>query len=180
MARRFQSRGRVPRSQRRKFNWIGGVSTLSFGADTVAASGTLLSNSFDTRIASNATLGSDFTIVRVRGLLHVELLAVTTLGRVMGAYGICVIDGEAFDAGAASIRSPWQESSDDNWLYHTYWSVSSPGNTSPPNVINSVTVIDGKAMRKVNFGEVIVAVFQNAGDVSVLQFNNFRMGVLLA
>ena len=94
---------------------------------------------------------------------------------------MAIVNGEAFDAGVASIPTPWAESFDDRWFYHTYWFAPLIENptTSEFHVIPFNHVIDGKAMRKMNVGDVMVAVFENAATVGVQFQLNFRVGVKL-
>jgi len=97
-----------------------------------------------------------------------------------GAFGVCVINGEAFDAGAASIIAPWTESFDDRWMYHTYWGARVQVGANNAQMWGFETVIDNKAMRKVDAGDVIVAMIENASATDPAQFMvNFRMGVKL-
>ena len=99
----------------------------------------------------------------------------------IGAYGICVVNGEAFDAGVASIISPWTESFDDRWFYHTYWTCMSTVVASTNSIVTGLhsIVIDSQAMRKVENGDVVVAVFENASSDTSLFLDNFRMLVKL-
>jgi len=171
MARRFQSRSRN-QSQRRLTDWIGGTVTTSVRT-TVGASTVVAIKSFDTR-TSGQTPAAPFTIVRVRGILSVSLLSPTGNDDAQGAYGMCIINGEAFDAGVASMISPYVESFDDRWFYHTFWSVQTEliiaGQASTEKYYDEV--IDSKSMRKVEHGDVIVSICENANsgnNVSVFQ-----------
>ena len=99
----------------------------------------------------------------------------------MGAIGIAVVNGEAFDAGVASIPTPWSESFDDRWLYHQYFDcmimVDTVADWGVPNFAN--ITIDSKAMRKVDTGDVIVAVVENPTTSPFNFWMNFRIGVKL-
>jgi len=177
MARRFQSTRRT--SPRRKLAWLGGfVGTAT--RTTIGASVVSILQSFDTRLGGAESL--DFTIVRTRGILDVGPLGLAADMDAQGAYGICVVNGEAFDAGVASIITPWSEGFDDRWFYHTYWSLQYELPASGSFVgRNFVQTIDSRAMRKVHFGDVIVAVIENAnaGD-NVSVFSNFRTLIQIA
>ena len=98
---------------------------------------------------------------------------------VIGAYGITVVNGEAFDAGVASMISPWTESVDDRWFYHTYVSTSFTFNANGPSFVNYAAPIDSKAMRKVEFGDVIVSIFESASSNGCSVHHNFRTLVKL-
>jgi len=180
MARRFQS-NRFRTSQRRKTDWIGGVVGTSTRT-TVGASVVAILSSFDTRISTNQIIGATTTIVRIRGLLDVGPIGLTADMDAQGAFGFCIVNGEAFDAGVASVPTPWTESFDDRWLYHTYWSVHYELPASGSFVGQSfVQEIDSKAMRKMNNGDVLIGVIENAnaGD-NVSVFMNVRTLLKLA
>ena len=171
MARRFQ---RTHQGPRRQTDWVGGVQAIPIDETTLAGQTAVLTANLDTRIAGNAALGSAFTVVRVRGILSLINIAPSTDRFAIGAFGICIVNGEAFDAGVASIISPWSESFDDRWLYHTYWSSMCSFNASDTTSNNSHIIIDGKSMRKMSLGDVLVAVMENASTDSVKFFSNFR------
>jgi len=159
---RFNATRPVQRSNR-KFTWIGGVST-AFGGTSLAAATSILISAFD-----------------IRGILSVVSDQVAANEKVHGAFGVLVVSGEAFDAGVASIPTPFSEASDDRWLYHTYWAAPIQviaGQSS--DQIPSQTVIDGKAMRKVNSGDVVVFMIENGNNVHGAIFvHNSRLGIKL-
>ena len=161
MARFPRSRFQPP-SRRRETTWVGGIQT-AFADAAVAASASVLISSIDTRIG--AAPEAPFTIIRVRGLLQVVTDQVIATEEPHGAYGICVVNGEAFDTGVAAVPTPFTESFDDRWLYHTYWasSMKFASSTGIP-FLGSHTTIDSKAMRKVDIGDVIVTVIENGSS----------------
>ena len=177
---RFQ-RFNQPRFQRskRKFNWLGGNSTSNQFMIPLAANTSAISIAFDTR--ANLQPIAPWTIVRVRGFLLVTTDQQVTSEAQIGAYGICVVNGEAFDAGVGSISTPWSEAFDDRWLYHTYFAAAMRvgGSSVEANINNYSKEIDGKAMRKVNLGDVVVSVMENAGGAGLNFFENFRVGIKL-
>ena len=183
MARRFQSRSRLPQGQRRKTEWIGGVS-VAFNESSLAAQTAVIISAIDTR---TVTVGAQapFTITRTLGYLNVSPTAVTAAQFAHGAYGICVVNGEAFDAGVASIITPFSESFDDRWFQFMYWSsmtnfndVGGAGGTI--NAQGAQMNFDSRAQRKVNFGDVVVAVLENGAITDGIDFlSNFRMLVKL-
>ena len=142
--------------------------------------------SLDTRLAVNASLGNDFTIARIRGFFQLWPTALTIDQALFGAIGICVVNGEAFDAGAASIISPWTESFDDRWMYHSYYGarflLDEQGTDDTISSSQDVNmVIDSKAMRKVSHGDVLVAMIESANSAATATFiMNFRTGIKLA
>ena len=134
-----------------------------------------LNISFDTRVTGQ-TPDTPFTIVRTRGILNVFPNIVTASQFIVGAYGICVVNGEAFDAGVASVISPWSESFDSRWFYHTFWSIAAPFGTGsgPMQMATQIIEIDSKSMRKIERGDVIVSVIENASTDSCAFFSNYR------
>ena len=170
------NRVRYP-TARRQFEWIGGVST-AFSVSTLAFGDSVIVSSFDTRGATAPA--APFTIVRVRGQLAFFSDIVAASEFPHGAFGMCVVNGEAFDAGVASIPTPFSESFDDRWLFHSYLMapIRANANTIDQNWAN--ITIDGKAMRKVNDGDVVVNVLENGSSAHGAQFLiNLRMGVKL-
>ena len=180
MARSPRFSPRHQQSNRRMFDWIGGGNDVPESTVALANATSVIALAFDTRVASQVPV-APFTITRVRGYLEIHSDQTIAQEGPLGAYGIAVVNGEAFDAGVASIPTPWTESFDDRWLYHTYWDAFFMENptTSDYQQIPFIHVIDGKAMRKVNFGDVIVAVMENASNQGCNFFMNFRMGVKL-
>ena len=173
MPRRFQ---RIPsQRQRRKTHWVGGQTTPTT-AESVGAAASVIALSFDTR-----TVGSEpsapFTIVRIRGQFVAYSDQVAQDEDPFGAIGCMVINGEAFDAGVASIPTPYTESFDNNWFWHSYW--SAPVAVSGANSIDIYRdniIIDSKAMRKVEFGDVWVMLIENKSSAHAMAYTlNMRM-----
>ena len=168
----------IRRSTKRKFNWFGGT-TPAPNLTNVAGQTSIIVSNLDTRLPTVPS--APFTIVRIRGVIVVQSDQQVLSEFPGGAYGIAVVNGEAFDAGVASIPTPWTESFDDRWLYHTYWFspiVENP-TTSDYQQSFQTLIIDGKAMRKVDVGDVVVAVFENASTFGVSLQSNFRVGAKL-
>ena len=174
MARRFPTRSTAPR---RKTDWIGGVSTNSQAEIALAANTVLLTSSFDTRTAGQAP-AAPFTVIRLRGILSISANAGGDTNAI-GAYGVLVVNGEAFDAGVASIPSPWTESFDDRWMYHRYWTAINDAGVTETDTQAFSYEIDSKSMRKMARGDVLVAVIENASTDAVVFMSNFRVLVKL-
>ena len=177
MARRFQT-VRDPRSPRRLTDWIGGSSAVPSEEVAVSGQSAVLLSSFDTRVA--AAPQAPFTIVRIRGHLTVMPTVTSTSVQIRGAYGICIVNGEAFDAGIASVISPWSESFDDRWMYHVFFNVSFVFNANGPADAHYNEPIDSKAMRKMEIGDVLIAVIENASSNGCSVQQNFRTLVKLS
>jgi len=178
MANRFRSPRPIQRSKR-AFDWIGGVNVAFAGGTLLGPGAAAIISSIDTRVTN---ISAPFTVVRVRGFLSVVTDQVGAAEQPHGAFGMCIVNGEAFDAGIASIITPFTESFDDRWFYHTYWSTEVQPNAGGTGLTFAAFqhVIDGKAMRKVEFGDVCVAVIENGDTVSSALFTtNHRTGVKL-
>ena len=170
MARRYQlsaPRGQAPR---RATDWIGGINVAA-NTTAIAAGVSQIVASFDSR--TNASVSWPCTVVRARGYLTVSAGASNASLNAQGAFGMCIVNGEAFDAGAAAIISPWTEAFDDRWFYHTYWSWDLLRTAAGENIYSGFQhVIDSKAMRKFENGDVIVWMIENASaDPAEFQVN---------
>ncbi len=136
-------------------------------------------SALDSRLTSNAIV-QEATLVRIRGFLKLCPLATAVSTFVTGAYGYCIVNGEAFDAGVASIISPWTEGFDDRWIYHTYWSIMSVFAVGDAvgkiqSIVNETITIDNKAMRKFQLGDVLVEMIENGSTDNCTFFSNARV-----
>jgi len=178
MARRFQTSRRFQQGTRRKTMWVGGVSTGSQTPTTIAANSVAIVSVFDARLFPEA---AQATVVRVRGILQIGNLGISSGNDPVGAFGIMVVDGEAFDAGVGSVSTPWTESGNNAWLYHTYWGAQQQVAGGAAIAMNSNIIIDSRAMRKLPQGRVVVNVIENASGADAAQFHfNVRMLLKLA
>ncbi len=171
---RFQRRSfrSQSQSQRRKTDWIGGVQTGVTSRQSIGAATSAIIASLDTRVAGPPF--APFTILRLRGQFRINTDQKSAQEAPFGAIGAMVVNGEAFDAGIASIPTPWTESFDDRWYWHQYWSTQFDVTSSTGMYSNAdVHDIDNKAMRKVEVGDVIVWVIQNQNSTqaAAFQFN---------
>ena len=177
MARRFQSPRPQIRGPQRTTDWIGGIQSGLATYTAIASDTAFIAFSIDTRIVS--TPASPYTVMRHRGMFRVITDQLTGAEDCFGAIGICVVNGEAFDAGVASVITPWTEAFDDRWMFHSYWTcnfmLTAAGIVSHPGDV----VIDSKAMRKVETGDVLIAVIENGSGVGAKFFWNLRTLVKL-
>ncbi len=91
-----------------------------------------------------------------------------------GALGMCIVNGEAFDAGIASVPTPIAESQDDRWIHHSYWWWVVKVDTYPQMECHR-EVIDVKAMRKIEVGDVLIWVMESlVSTVSTTYYLNMR------
>jgi len=105
------------------------------------------------------------TAVRIRGYLKMELHVVSgILSGFSGAFGIGKTSLAAFTAGIASVPTPITEQGQENWLYWQPFNVNAISATIADGVnANAVvfeTVIDSKAMRKMDVGDVLYAAIE--------------------
>ena len=165
---RFQRFPSRPQSTRRKTTWVGGIQT-AFTSSGILASASAIISAIDTRLG--AVPEAPFTVIRIRGVLMIFSDQVVANEEAHGAYGVAVVNGEAFDIGVTAVPTPFTESFDDRWLYHTYWSAPSKRTAGEgmPTFWDNI-VIDSKAMRKVNIGDVIVTVIENGSSVHGARF----------
>ena len=163
---------------RRKTQWIGGdvsaTTALSIGAATSTVNLT-----FDTRVVG---VPDPFTIIRLRGEFMIYSDQSAQDEDPFGAIGAMIVNGEAFDAGVASIPTPYTESFDNGWFYHQYW--SAPVAATPASGIMTMNharyIIDSKGMRKVVNGDVFVLVIENKSAAHAAALTvNLRMLIKL-
>ncbi len=172
MARSFRRRS-FQRSPRRRINWSGNEIATTVEQSAPAA-GTILYQNLDFRTAANGFLIGG-TVVRIRGYLNifsdVTSPTVNTLESPFGAVGIAIVDGEAFDAGVASLPTPYTEAGDTQWMFHSYWSANTGnfGAGSGWSVPFRLT-IDNKSMRKITSSDVMVWFIQNQSATDAALF----------
>ncbi len=115
-----------------------------------------------------------YTIVRLRGDFTITSDQVAVQEMAFGAIGAMVVNGEAFDAGIASIPTPWLESFDDRWYWHQYWSAQTEKVSTAQGEGLAVQFahypIDNRAMRKVEVGDVLVWVIENRSSAAAAAF----------
>ena len=163
MARRFRSNFRA-RGPVRLTEWVGGV-VSTFDVSALAAGTSTLVSSLDFRLLPSLTPS---TIVRIRGLLTVGTQAGTAGLNPHGAFGIQLVSGEAFDAGVASMATPFSESESGDWLFHTFWAVMQQDVDA--GAVYKEYVIDSRAMRKVTNLDVLATIIENGSSTDSAQF----------
>ena len=98
------------------------------------------------------------TLVRTRGALSLYLSGITSaLDGFVYAFGLAVVTAQVFNAGAASMPDPFDDSSWDGWLFHHFGSVFSPeaALNSGGGMSFERVVVDSKAMRKLGDNNII-------------------------
>ncbi len=157
---------RTTARNRRETEWVATVNTniavLAAGASVIAFSG-------DFRSGGSLEDFIGATVVRTRGPFAGRFVSVSGDQSAFGALGIAIVNGEAFDAGVASLPTPVAEAGDDKWLMHRYWFADVRFDTSPQQ-IHSLIDFDSKAMRKTTSTDVLVAIIENSATVDAIAF----------
>ena len=148
---------------KRQVTWIGSADqntvAVATGASAIVAS-----------FAPDSVPFNKPTIVRTRGEIGVRPESAGADLGVSGAFGVCVVNSDAFAAGAASIPAPFDDAGWDGWF--VWQSVARhvefvDGTGFEINAMWNWQV-DSKAMRKVGDNETIVLMYQSqVGAVQV-------------
>jgi len=120
-----------------------------------------------------------FTVVRVRGLIHVESDQTGANEIPFGALGFAVVTDQAIAAGGAALPTPITAEGSDKWFVWVPFVVSQLAGTGG-NIFGMNFDFDSKAMRKVQEGEDIAVMVENASALHGLSFIiKFRLLVKL-
>ncbi len=152
----------MARHQRRGMNYSKrltewGATEEQPGLITIASGASAIFFAFDNR----TSLLGEATIIRRRGLFSIQHSSASADSDVSGAIGTCIVNGEAFDAGVASVPTPVAEADDDRWFWHQYFSISNRFDSGPVQRGQANWVIDSKAMRKLSSSDVMITVMEN-------------------
>ena len=144
---------RTNASARRRVSW--GVGPRgNVGAVTAAGSSVF-------PVGAQANL-DDLTIVRIHGELLVRMKDGTAADSSFKfAFGMCIVNENAFGIGATAVPQPFTDLFWDGWMVHFQGTIATEIAAEPANEINAVRkIIDSKAMRKTHLTDVIVAVIE--------------------
>ncbi len=175
MARRSFVRGggrsRVP--SRQTF-WVGSADTSATTA--LAAAAVSLDQIITEAVLQDAGLLPS-TVIRTRGELWVRSDQVAAAEEPFGGLAFSVVDTPAQTAGVTSLSTPINEESNDGFFTFVFWHAGTTnlaaGSADAPWSRYS---FDSKAMRKVQPGQAVVAVMENAhGTHGVSYILKFRM-----
>ena len=144
------------KSNRRRTSWEEGP-----GGTTLTSS----AGSNTNIVGSGAAANEDgLTLLRLRGRLNAVLAVCSAAGDgFQGAFGIGIVKAPAFAIGITAVPSPITEQNDEDWLYWTPISCHGGDATAGSrNWDRSLidTVVDTKAMRKLNAGDTIYSVLE--------------------
>jgi len=158
MPRGFVSARRAPfvRGTRRKTEWFG--RTIVTAPISLAANSVILDSTFSTAEAAKRPL----TVVRVRGLLYVTSDQQVARETGNGAIGMAVVSDQALAIGVTALPLPLTDASSDKFLLWMPFSWGQHASAGTP--IGFEFPFDSKAMRKVQDGEALVMVVQNASS----------------
>ncbi len=99
-----------------------------------------------------------FTIMRIRGIIQVQLNAAAVNERALIAFGIGIVTTDARAAG--TVPDPAQEP-EFPWMWYGYAAVSSLNEAAiQPDALSAILEVDTKAMRKVKPGQSVMLVGQ--------------------
>ena len=148
-----------PRRAKRMTGWLSmeRTETVTIGAASVG----FMLGSFS---AVQLTTVSPGTLVRIRGRLYAESDQTAASENAFGAFGIAVVTDAARAIGVTAVPTPWDDATEDVWLYHTFFDTKF--NIVAENSVGYVFNIDvdAKAMRKVNDAEAIIVMAELGGS----------------
>jgi len=147
---------------RRATEW--GASADVTTATTLAAATNVIQQSFSVAVLSDVV---PTTIVRVRGHIWVASDQASVSEEPFGAIGFALVSQNALTAGVASIPGPITNEPDDRWfVYETFQAYFATGE----GVSWQRYDFDSKAMRKVEDGDALVVMVENAHSTMGLEF----------
>ena len=160
MARRF-SGGHV-RRDRRKTQWVASVD--STGQTAIPAASAILD--------STLAFAEPATIVRVRGSIWVSSDQSSANEEPFGALGFIIVSDAAAAVGVGSLPTPITDEADDGWFVYVPWLASwrlvdATGVQANPFMEYK---FDSKAKRKVNEGDTLAVVIENASSADGVNY----------
>ena len=106
-----------------------------------------------------------FTVVRVRGFIHIRSDQAAASETFMGDLGMAIVSAQAEAIGITAIPTPLTDKDSDLWFVHQMVAdridVGSGAGTGPPVNTGKYIQYDSKAMRKVVDGDQLVVVVEN-------------------
>ncbi len=157
MARRFRNfRSNLVRSGRKTL-WIGGV----FSETNLASAN---SAAIMSQLNAAALALRPFTIVRTRGVWAVFSDQVAADESQVTSYGSIVVSEEALAVGISAVPTPVEQDA-SSWIHFSstiqrFKQLSAVG--VEPAFIPWISQVDSKSMRKVEEGQTLIEVVQNA------------------
>ena len=116
------------------------------------------------------------TLVRTRGRFVIKMAtAAAALDAAVGAFGICVVEQNAFAIGVTAVPTPITDADWDGWIDWTPVSletaaVISGTSDSGAGVILDY-VVDSKSMRRLKLGDAVIGVFEWTVETGTVQLS---------
>ena len=102
------------------------------------------------------------TVVRTRGDVALRASSVAADTSVIGAYGVAIVNTDAFVAGIASIPGPFDDAGWDGWFVWRSFSLSFEfGDSTGFGLIQMNQEVDSKAMWKISDNETMVLIAES-------------------
>ena len=130
--------------------------SLQGTATTLAGgSGAVILNS------ANAALLSlrPFTVVRVRGILHLSSDQAGAPEQQAVAMGLCVVSDQALAIGVSAVPTPVTDAFSD--LFFVYQEIMTKGDATAAGQIGEMVQYDSRAMRKVSDDQDVIVVLES-------------------
>ncbi len=166
----FRNRGFIQRSgsriaPRRATQWAASADIAA--TQLLAAGATVLDQSF-----SQATLIEigPSTIIRTRGIIWVGMDQSAASEQAFGALGFAVVSEQARAAGVASLPAPITNESSDLFFVHQFFGAPVFVGTDASLLQWYQYAFDSKAMRKLQEGDAIVVLLENASATAGCQY----------
>ncbi len=105
-----------------------------------------------------------FTIVRSHFALQIRSDQAAAIEQQAGAFGICVVSDQATAVGVTAVPTPSSESASDLWFIHQYFNADASDLTDRTKPATRIFV-DSKAMRKVDIGQDVIVLVENAVSI---------------
>ena len=106
-----------------------------------------------------------FTIIRVRGVMHVRSDQAAATESYIGDFGMCVVSDQASAIGVTAVPTPFTDKQSDLWFVYEQIidriEVGSGAGTGVPVNTGRYKDIDSRAMRKVNGDQDMIGVVEN-------------------
>ena len=148
----------VGRSPRRRTGWEPGPNGLTGAITAVGA--TLFPLGFLAAV-------DGLTVVRTRGMFSWFVdQAPSAAAHMTYAFGLCIVQENAFTVGVTAVQHPFADADWDGWLFHKFGVCGlEAGNVGG---ISSAFEIDSKAMRKMGQDDVLSAVVEIGTEVGAV------------
>ncbi len=157
-------RGRLTPGRRRATDWELGFQGT--GATTIVAGTKVLLASL-----ADPSVHGPGTIVRSRGYFGILTDQSAASEDQIGAVGMTLVSNQALTAGAAAIPGPSTDALWDGWFWWQSFAQRMRVATAVGEFRGQVYQIDSKAMRKLETGQALVLMVENASATNAFQIS---------